>query len=152
MLRCAADGLHALHDGLAILVDRRDRGLAEDTLGGGNDDAANTGDRGVGVAVDGKIHLPGHVVGEIDLVGRVPHGHLVELAVGEADGGRRGNDLEGGVLGLVGEEAALIDAAVVACDGRAARQGVGDVLGALCGVGRCRVLIISFHKGNITMD
>lgn len=56
------------------------------------------------VVVNCHVHLPGQVVGEVELVGRVTHGDLVKPAVAQTDGCLGSHDLEGGVLGLVGEQ------------------------------------------------
>ena len=61
------------------------------------------------VVVNSHVHLPSEVVREVELVGGVTHGELVKPAVAQADGGLGGHDLEGGVLGLVGEQAVLLE-------------------------------------------
>ena len=59
--------------------------------------------------VNGHVHLPGRVVREVVLVGRVTRGEPVKPAVAQTDGGLGGHDLERGVLGLVGEESAVLN-------------------------------------------
>ena len=64
----SANGLHPFHDGLATFVDSRHQRLAEDTL---RLEAQV-------VVLDSKVHLPCHVVREVELVGGVARRNLVE--------------------------------------------------------------------------
>ena len=104
-----ADASHANHDHIPVHVPRRDQGLAENVVGVVVD---------VGM-LDPNVHLPGHVVREVDRVSRVSHSELVQLAVTETNLRRRGNDPEGRVLRLMREQAA------------GNSRGVGAIFGAV---------------------
>ena len=64
----STNGLHPVHDGLATFVDSRHQRLAEDTLSM----------EAQVVVLDGKVHLPCHVVREVELVGGAARRNLVE--------------------------------------------------------------------------
>lgn len=77
IFRGPADGLHALHDGFPVGVDRRHLGLAQDTRGIGAEP----------VLFERKVHLPGVVVRQVEPVGGITRRELVEPAVGPGGGG-----------------------------------------------------------------
>lgn len=105
------DGAFAVHDALAIAIDSGHHRLAEDP---------RCFEAHV-MVVDRVVHLPGEVVGEVELVRRVARGELVELSVAHPDRAGGGIDLERRMLKLVLEEVGA------ACG--------GNVLGALGHVG-----------------
>lgn len=112
----APEVLHAGHDVIAVDVLCRHKRLPEDSSAS----AAHV------VVVYAHVHLPRHVVREVDLIGGITHSHLVQPSVGQADGGLGGLYVEGGVLGLMGEHTAGFP------------RGVDTVLDALPPVSRRR--------------
>ena len=93
-----ANGGHALHDGGTVFIKSRHKRLAED---------ASCVEANV-TLIYGKVHLPGQVVREVELVGGIAHGKLVQPSMAQANRGCRRHNLEGGVLRLVVEKASSV--------------------------------------------